>query len=199
MTAGVPADRLADEVRRVSAGLLDFVAALIAALSRVFERESAAWGRHRSATIRRAVDEIVESGRADPSADEVLGIRLHSYHLAAVLWPLDVSSDPGWSSDSARWTETVKEWLGAGSTLIVPRTDGSTDVVWSTSAAPIPGRSGNWRRFRCRRASVAPSGTTRPTPTASAGRCSPPAGWRTPPPARSGRGCGSPTSTVRWR
>ncbi|MGW5969569.1 helix-turn-helix domain-containing protein [Streptomyces sp. NPDC055186] len=138
MTADVPADRLAEEVRRVSTGLLDFVAALIDALSQVFERESAAWGRHRSATIRRAVDEIVESGRADPSVEELLGIRLQRYHTAAVLWPLDVTSYPGWSSDSARWTETVRESLGAGSALVVPRTDGSTDVVWSSSAAPAP-------------------------------------------------------------
>ena len=56
MTSSVPADQLAAEVRRISAGLLDFVANLVHALSGVFEEESAAWGRHRSATIRRAVD-----------------------------------------------------------------------------------------------------------------------------------------------
>ncbi|MEU6417117.1 helix-turn-helix domain-containing protein [Streptomyces spiralis] len=138
MTAAVPSNRLAEEVRRVSTGLLDFVAVLIDALSQIFEQESATWGRHRSATIRRAVDEIVDGGRADPSVEDLLGIRLQRYHTAAVLWPLDVGSYPGWSSDSARWTESVKESLGAGSTLVVPRTDGSTDVVWSSSAAPAP-------------------------------------------------------------
>ncbi|MEP9382116.1 helix-turn-helix domain-containing protein [Nocardioides cheoyonin] len=131
MTTAVPADRLATEVRRISAGLLDFVAVLVNALSTVFEEESAAWGRHRSATIRRVVDEILETGRAEPSLEEILGIRLAWHHVAAVLWPLDVAAYPGWSHDSAHWTEEVKTVIGATTTLVVPRTDGSTDVVWS--------------------------------------------------------------------
>jgi DNA-binding PucR family transcriptional regulator len=59
--------------------------------------------------------------------------------VAAVLWPLDATSYPGWSTASARWTEAVKECLGAGSVLIVPRTDGSNDVVWTSSAATAHG------------------------------------------------------------
>lgn len=136
MTSVVPENRLAHEIRTVSAIIIDFVDAVIDALGQVFEQESAAWGRHRSATIRRVVDEIVATGEAASSVDEVLGIRLHWHHVAAVLWPLPATSYPGWSSESAQWVHTVTEHVHARSTLIVPRTDGSTDVIWSTPTAP---------------------------------------------------------------
>lgn len=147
MTAEVAQDLLAAQIKRVSGGLLTFVGGLIDALSRVFEQESAAWGLHRSATIRRVVDEIVEHGdarsAAPDTADQVLGIRLSWCHLAAVLWPMDTSQPLGWSSDSARWTEAVKDQLNLTATLVLARTDGSTDVIWSGSGGPGPDALGS--------------------------------------------------------
>ncbi|GAB3199209.1 hypothetical protein GCM10027062_15110 [Nocardioides hungaricus] len=136
MASNVPEARLADEIRRVSAGIDRFIEVVIAELSSVIEQEGAAWGRQRAANVRRTVDEILDTGEAPPAADEVLGVPVPWNHLAAVLWPLPGTPYPGWSTESGRWTEEVREHLRARSILIVPRTDGSTDIIWSTPTAP---------------------------------------------------------------
>ena len=136
MTEHVPSDQLATEIRELSHQLATFVAVIIRDLSTVFEEESAAWGRHRSAAIRRAVDVIIDSGTAPSGTEELIGVRLKDHHLAAVLGPVDGQAEPGWNPELARWVELVHQRIGPGSTLIMPRTDGSTEAVWSSPAAP---------------------------------------------------------------
>lgn len=136
LVTAVPADRLGVEVRRISAGLLDAVTTLTRDASAVFDAESAAWGRFRSAAIRRVLDDLVDSGEIRTDAGEVLGIRLGDHHLAAVLWQVGDDIDPSWRPDQAHWVAQVAERLGARTSVVIPRTDGTTEVVWSAASHP---------------------------------------------------------------
>lgn len=136
MTNAVPAEHLAHEVKRVSSGLLETVTTMVGDLSVVFEQESAAWGRHRSATIRHHIDGLVETGHLSAGTEAELGIRLGDHHLAAVLWPVGTSIGRGWTADIPAWSEVIGEKLCTATTLVMPLTDGSTEVVWSGPSAP---------------------------------------------------------------
>ncbi|WP_067677318.1 helix-turn-helix domain-containing protein [Nocardia miyunensis] len=146
MTEMVPPDRLAAEITRISGGLLEFVAALASDLSRVYESEFAAWGRHRSALIRRVLDELADGKELPRGAEDTLGIRLTGNHVAAVIWQVGDTIDPAWSADLARWADEVKDGLGAAVSLISPCMDGATEAVWSGSR-PLDVRAGSGVRL----------------------------------------------------
>ncbi|GAS93666.1 uncharacterized protein RMCC_0632 [Mycolicibacterium canariasense] len=136
MTKAVPAEQLAYEVKRVSSRLLETVTTMVGDLSVVFEHERTAWGRHRSATIRHHIDCLVETGQLRAGAEAELGIRLGDHHVAALLWPVGAAIDRGWTADIPAWGEMVRGKLNAATTLVMPLTNGSTEVVWSSALAP---------------------------------------------------------------
>ncbi|MDO5535772.1 MAG: helix-turn-helix domain-containing protein [Propionibacteriaceae bacterium] len=138
MTEQVEPQLLADVISPVSEGLLDFVGGLTGHLTTVFKEESEAWGRHRSASIRRALDDLVARGDQKDDTEQVLGLRLTDHHLALMVWPVTATQSPGWSPTLARWLEGVTPLLGARNKIVVPRTDGSTEAIWSGPEAPAP-------------------------------------------------------------
>ncbi|WP_327343186.1 helix-turn-helix domain-containing protein [Streptomyces europaeiscabiei] len=131
----VPAERLIDELRMVSEGLLEFVDGLVRELVTTYDRERAAW-HGRLATMRRqAVDHIVEHGTAPDGSEQLLGIRLGGHHLAVVIRSVDPAPPTGWDSGVMRYVAAVTATIEAANSLVLDQPDGST-AIWSFPAVP---------------------------------------------------------------
>jgi DNA-binding PucR family transcriptional regulator len=136
VASNVPADRLSAEIRNVTDRTFTFVDGLVRELSAIFDAEQAAWHDRLVASRRDTVDEILTTGTAPEGAAELLGVRLGSHHIAAVLWPAQPMRSVEWRADALRFVDRVTRALGADGSLVIQRADASAEIVWSFAGAP---------------------------------------------------------------
>jgi PucR C-terminal helix-turn-helix domain/GGDEF-like domain len=132
----LPADRLVDELRTVSDGMLSFVDRLTSGVTTLYERERAAWEDRLTTTRRQALKHVLERGTAPEGGEELLGIRLSGHHLAGVVRPVAHGAASDWDSGVARFAAQVATVTGASGSLVLPWPDDVTVVVWSFATVP---------------------------------------------------------------
>lgn len=131
----VSPERLIDELRVVSEGLLAFVDGLVRELATTYDQERAAWHGRLAAMRRQTIDHIIERGTAPDGSEQLLGIRLGGHHLAAVIRSVDTAPPTGWDSSVMRYIAAVTTTVEAANSLVLDQPDGST-AIWSFPTVP---------------------------------------------------------------
>jgi hypothetical protein len=132
----LPPDQLVGELRVVSDRMLTFMDELTRAAVRTYDQERASWEDRLAATRRRAIDHIIEHGTAPEGGEQLLGIRLAAYHLAAFVRLAADVPEAGGDGGVGRYAAAVAATIGAANTFVLGRSDGSTLIVWSMPAVP---------------------------------------------------------------
>lgn len=129
----LPPGELVDQLRVLSDRMFVFVDELTRSATALYERERAAWENRLTEMQRRDVQHILEHGTAPEGSEQLLGIRLAGYHLAAVVRPADQVPQSDWDGGVVRYASAVASTARAASSLVLGWPDGSTVVVWSFS------------------------------------------------------------------